>query len=72
MKAPRNHQCVEIKVGDKWHPARYYESHLGCGGEPGYDMAHAKFIAAKHVTEWEDASNLDPLGYDMSVGQGCA
>ena len=68
MKMPRNHQYVEIKRPDKdWVLARYYKKSVLMGGASF--ESRSEHIPAKSVTRWRDASDLDPVGWDMSKGK---
>ena len=64
---PRNYQFVEVNILGWWEEGRYFENHIGCGDRPGYDLRGGRYVAAEHVRKWRDASDIDPLGYDMSM-----
>ena len=68
MNAPRNRQYVKVNIGGEWEFGRYSDSHIMCDDMPGYDLHNAKFINARGVSEWRDASDQDPMGYDLSMG----
>jgi len=68
MDYPRHKQFVKVRlVGGAEEYARFYQSSVH--GRPTYELHNFRFRYSSQVVGWEDASDEDPMGYDLSQPQ---
>lgn len=68
MNYPRHRQFVKVSlVGGGEEHARFYLSSFH--DRPTYELHNFRFCYPPEVLGWEDASDEDPMGYDLSQPQ---